>query len=183
MTKLSGLLLVLGIAMVACLAAAPTASAAQHRDYNCPDFANQAEAEAHLYPGDPYGLDGDNDGVACEELPCPCNYTPPRGGNNTAPKPPSPPKPPKLNKAVARKTAMAKARKFKRRSPLVSILNFEGCRRSSRQKIRCTFHGRGRTKTHRSSCEIRVVVTGEGSHAHAKLRATCRSERLPYRGD
>jgi hypothetical protein len=185
MTKLSGLLLVLGIAMVACLAAAPTASAAQHRDYDCADFVNQAEAEEYLLPGDPYNLDADSDGIACEDLPCPCSYTPGAGGgggggNNHVSPPPPPPKPPKLNKAAARSAAMAKARHFKRRSRLVSILNFEGCRRSSRQKIRCTFHGRGRTKTHRSSCEIRVVVTGEGSHAHAKLRATCRSERLLY---
>ena len=41
-------------------------------------------------------------------------------------------------------------------------------------------HGRGETDRLRSSCEIRVVVTGEGSHAQAKLRATCRSEQLPY---
>jgi hypothetical protein len=46
-------------------------------DYNCSDFSNQAEAEEHLLPGDPYGLDADHDGVACESLPCPCSSTPP----------------------------------------------------------------------------------------------------------
>ena len=40
--------------------AAPTAHLS--RDYNCSDFSNQAEAEEHLLPGDPYGLDGDKTG-------------------------------------------------------------------------------------------------------------------------
>lgn len=55
-------------------------------DYDCSDFANQAEAQAHLLPGDPYRLDADNDGVACEDLPCPCA--------SAAPSPPSPPSAP-----------------------------------------------------------------------------------------
>jgi hypothetical protein len=40
-------------------------------DLNCSDFATQAEAQAHLdaSPGDPDGLDGNGDGVACESLP------------------------------------------------------------------------------------------------------------------
>jgi hypothetical protein len=42
-------------------------------DYDCADFSNQAEAQEDLLPGDPYNLDGDNDGVACEDLPCPCS--------------------------------------------------------------------------------------------------------------
>ncbi len=39
--------------------------------YNCSDFGSQAEAQAVLSadPSDPNGLDGDNDGVACESLP------------------------------------------------------------------------------------------------------------------
>jgi hypothetical protein len=39
---------------------------AQALDYDCADFANQAQAQGYLLPGDPYNLDGDNDGVACE---------------------------------------------------------------------------------------------------------------------
>jgi len=40
-------------------------------DCDCADFDTQAEAQACLevYPGDPFNLDGDNDGVACESLP------------------------------------------------------------------------------------------------------------------
>jgi Excalibur calcium-binding domain len=48
-------------------------SAAHALDYDCADFANQAEAEAYLLPGDPYRLDADHDGIACEDLPCPCS--------------------------------------------------------------------------------------------------------------
>jgi endonuclease YncB( thermonuclease family) len=42
-------------------------------DYDCSDFASQAEAQGQLLPGDPYHLDGDGDGIACEALPCPCS--------------------------------------------------------------------------------------------------------------
>jgi hypothetical protein len=37
--------------------------------YDCSDFDTQEEAQAQLLPGDPYGLDGDNDGQACDTLP------------------------------------------------------------------------------------------------------------------
>lgn len=37
-------------------------------DCNCSDFATQAEAQKVLkaFPGDPFGLDRDSDGIACE---------------------------------------------------------------------------------------------------------------------
>ncbi|WP_198668081.1 thermonuclease family protein [Saliphagus sp. LR7] len=40
-------------------------------DYNCGDFETQEQAQAVLdgESGDPHGLDGDGDGVACESLP------------------------------------------------------------------------------------------------------------------
>jgi hypothetical protein len=40
-------------------------------DCNCSDFATQAQAQTCLNadPSDPFGLDGDSDGVACESLP------------------------------------------------------------------------------------------------------------------
>jgi hypothetical protein len=52
--------------------------------YDCPDFATQPEAQAQLLPGDPYGLDADNDGQACDTLP---------GGPTTIPEPTSSPPP------------------------------------------------------------------------------------------
>jgi hypothetical protein len=45
-------------------------------DYDCSDFSTQAQAEEYLLPGDPYRLDADHDGIACEDLPCPCSSTP-----------------------------------------------------------------------------------------------------------
>jgi hypothetical protein len=38
-------------------------------DYNCSDFTYQEDAQAKLLPGDPYRLDADHDGVACQNLP------------------------------------------------------------------------------------------------------------------
>jgi hypothetical protein len=40
-------------------------------DLDCADFATQAEAQATLDadPSDPYGLDGEGDGIPCESLP------------------------------------------------------------------------------------------------------------------
>ena len=65
---------------------------------NCSDFSTQAAAQDYYIArggpaSDPEGLDGDRDGIACESLPCPCNYsttpsTPP------VPPPPAPPPPP-----------------------------------------------------------------------------------------
>jgi hypothetical protein len=64
----------------------PGPPTAQALDYDCADFSNQAQAQEYLLPGDPYRLDGDDDGVACELLPCPCSsFQPP------APTPPEPP--------------------------------------------------------------------------------------------
>ncbi len=57
--------------------------------YNCSNFGRQASAQyyLYLYPDDPSNLDGDNDGVACEELPCPC------GAERIPPEPAPPPVP------------------------------------------------------------------------------------------
>jgi hypothetical protein len=38
-------------------------------DYACEDFRTQEEAQLYLTPGDPYVLDPDGNGLACEELP------------------------------------------------------------------------------------------------------------------
>lgn len=76
----------LGLAAVALLPSPPVAKAL---DYDCADFSNQAEAQSYLLPGDPYRLDGDNDGKACEDLPCPCSASaaPPSSEPTPAPEP------------------------------------------------------------------------------------------------
>lgn len=79
-------LMILTAAVFALLAFASPASA---RDYDCGDFSTQAQAQKYLLPGDPYRLDSDGDGVACESLPCPCSTARPGGG-----------RPPALPKAI-----------------------------------------------------------------------------------
>jgi hypothetical protein len=65
--------LVTALGAVAVLAAGAP-SEARAVDYDCADFSSQAQAQEYLLPGDPYNLDGDKDGTACEDLPCPCSY-------------------------------------------------------------------------------------------------------------
>ncbi|MGH3913932.1 MAG: excalibur calcium-binding domain-containing protein [Pseudonocardiaceae bacterium] len=65
-------------------------------DLDCGDFATQEQAQAVLDtdPSDPNGLDGDNDGVACETLPrggAPAQSQPP--ASSSAPKPQPEPAP------------------------------------------------------------------------------------------
>jgi hypothetical protein len=57
----------------------PFAGVANAQDRDCSDFSNQAEAQAALNddPSDPWRLDDDNDGIACEAL----------GGPSAAPAP------------------------------------------------------------------------------------------------
>src|SRR5262245_54000615 len=75
-----GLILVIAVLMglVAVLFAFPGRAAAQ--DFDCADFSTQAQAQQYLLPGDPYRLDADHDGVACESLPCPCSTSAGSGG-------------------------------------------------------------------------------------------------------
>ena len=70
----------LGLAVaLALLAIAVLPSAASASDKDCADFPTQRAAQIfflkHGGPQqDPHRLDGDNDGVACEDNPCPCYY-------------------------------------------------------------------------------------------------------------
>ena len=73
----------LGLLVVALLCGAvlwASPALADHTgDLDCGDFASQRDAQDHLraHPGDPDGLDGnDDDGVACESRPDPRDDTP-----------------------------------------------------------------------------------------------------------
>ena len=44
------------------------APATSKGDVDCSDFSSSAEAQDYLLPGDPYRLDADNDGQACDNL-------------------------------------------------------------------------------------------------------------------
>jgi hypothetical protein len=67
----SRLALIPVLAVLAGLAAAPAHVTA--RDFDCSDFKTHKKAQKffkHHHPRqDPYGLDADNDGIACEDLP------------------------------------------------------------------------------------------------------------------
>jgi micrococcal nuclease len=88
-------------------------SPASAADRDCADFPNQAGAQAWLqaHAGDPDGLDGDSDGVACETLACPCagagaGTSPPPPVTPTAPPPPPPPPPATVLNVPARVTSV-----------------------------------------------------------------------------
>jgi hypothetical protein len=146
-------------------------------DYDCADFATQEEAQEQLLPGDPCGLDGDGDGVACEDLPSGGGGG--GGGGESEPKPPPPP--PQLEKGAEREAAKRVARRYNRRSGAIETVAFNGCGRRSRQKVVCLFTGRGRNGSVATTCRLRVPVRGVGSDAEAgTIRARCRNRRILY---
>lgn len=89
---------VLATLAIVLFASARVGSAATTTDLDCSNFANQAEAQSQLLPGDPHNLDGDVDGIACESLPCPCSRA---SGDAEAP-PPSPVAPERTAATVIR---------------------------------------------------------------------------------
>jgi endonuclease YncB( thermonuclease family) len=63
-------------ALAAGVASSQASDGSPRRDRDCSDFSTQREAQNYfesLGPGDPDQLDGDGDGRACEDLPCPCS--------------------------------------------------------------------------------------------------------------
>lgn len=170
--KLCGLVLVLAMSLVA-LSAIPSSAAA--RDYDCADFSTQAEAEEYLLPGDPYNLDGDNDGVACEDLPCPCSSSPGEGGGGNeeeqAPAPPPPP-PYHLTMSTARSLAKQVARRFARRNPKVGVSSLGTCSRSGERRINCLATARGKTASSRTTCRLHIRVTAVDRHPRAALASS-----------
>ena len=73
----------LALALVAVGAlGAPGAHVPAQGNLDCPDFATQADAQSFFWDNggpiaDPHYLDADDDGIACEWNPCPCQYSPP----------------------------------------------------------------------------------------------------------
>ncbi len=68
--------LLLLVCAVSTLMGLLASQAASHSvDLDCSDFGFQAAAQDHrdVHTGDPDRLDDDEDGRACEELPCPCD--------------------------------------------------------------------------------------------------------------
>jgi len=75
--RLLGTVMMTALLAVALLASLPSGATAGDKD--CKDFRTQRAAQLfflrHGGPRyDPDRLDGDHDGVACEDNPCPCYY-------------------------------------------------------------------------------------------------------------
>jgi hypothetical protein len=160
---------VFGLAAVAVFGHSPPVAAA--RDYDCADFANQAEAEEYLLPGDPYRLDADSDGIACEDLPCPCSSSAGggSGGDGTTTDPPPPPPPPRLEKSTARRLSKHRVRSIVNSSPRLDSMAFQGCARLSDQRVDCRLAARGLTATQRTGCHFKVAVGLRDQHAVVSL--------------
>lgn len=153
-------------------------TAAAAKDYDCADFANQAEAQEYLLPGDPYNLDGDDDGIACEDLPCPCSYEEASsgGGGGESTQPPPPP-PYHLKMSTARHLSLQAARKFTRRNPDVSTTSLGTCQRRGERRIACVATALGETSRSRTTCHLRIVVRAVNRHPKAVLADTRCSTR------
>jgi Excalibur calcium-binding domain len=122
-------------------------SDAQAFDLDCADFSNQREAQEHLYPGDPYRLDGDNDGIACEDLPCPCSSAIAPGST-----------PRRLSRRAARRAAKREGHRFLRAHTLLGSLILGGCQRRSSLRIDCRYVARGHIGRRPFVCKGAIVV-------------------------
>lgn len=163
--------------LVVAIMAVDASPASAATDYDCADFANQAEAEEYLLPGDPYNLDADNDGIACEDLPCPCSYEEgggSGGGGGGGPTEPPPPPPYHLKKAVARRAALQIVRRFARGRPRMDRAGVGICERRGERRVVCFGTAEGETATSRTLCHLRVIVRAVNRHPEATLaRARC----------
>jgi hypothetical protein len=161
------------LTMPAVLAVWPSSAAAV--DYDCSDFATQEEAQEHLLPGDPYGLDADHDGIACEDLPSGGGDAEGGGGGSTS----KPPPPPELSKDAAKGAARHAARVFIGHSDRLDSAAFKGCHRKALQHINCNFLGRGQTSEQRTICRFKVSVEGlDQDPATSVGHVVCRTEQL-----
>lgn len=168
--------LALGFALT--LSVLATVSPSAHAgDLDCSDFATQEEAQEHLAPGDPDGLDADSDGIACETLPSggSSGGGGSTGGGGSQPDPPKPP-PYELSKATARAEAKQLARRFVRRSQQVSSLAFGGCHRVAMRRVGCEFIARGSQPSSRTSCRLQVTVRARDRQPVASLASDCETE-------
>ncbi|HSS34588.1 MAG TPA: excalibur calcium-binding domain-containing protein [Solirubrobacterales bacterium] len=175
----TGLALLVGLTALLGLTqhAAPAAAA---RDYDCADFANQAEAEEYLLPGDPYRLDADNDGIACEDLPCPCSYSPGGGGGGgdiTAP----PPKPPPYH--LRMKTAIRISKHLiatvVRSSGRLQTYELNSCNRLDEPSIDCRLSAYGETTNRRIACQYKVEVRSPNRQPAGRIAShKCRTANI-----
>lgn len=158
-------LLVAGLAVLVLGAHSPPHATAGV-DYDCADFATQAEAQEYLLPGDPYRLDADNDGIACETNPCPCT--------GEDPPPPPPPPPPKaetyrLTMAAAKRVSKRLVRKVVNRNPRLDVSRLKRCKRRAERRIDCRLTARGSTASVKTTCRIKVAVKAKNRRPAGRI--------------
>src|SRR6185312_15902830 len=171
--------LLFGVVLIALGLSAQLPSSASAADLDGADFSSQAEAQENLLPGDPYGLDGDSDGIACEDNPCPCSSGSPGsgGGDPSESAPPPPPPPYRLDKDAARHAAQVIARRFARRNPNVTSAAVGVCRRLGERRVDCLAVDRGNTSTSRTTCHLWIAVRARNRHPAPRLGyARCETE-------
>ena len=83
-----------------------------------------------------------------------------------------------MSKGAAKRAARAAARHYDSVHVRVSGIEFNGCSRHSKYKIVCHFFTDGTSANFETLCTLRVIVSGEGSLAKARLRPSCRRERF-----
>lgn len=170
MKSLCAFSLLVAVATVILIAQSPAARGA---DLDCADFASQAEAQESLTPGDPNGLDGDNDGIACEDNPCPCSSASSGGGStDSAPAAPAPPPPYRLDKGAARHAARGIALSFAGRNGRVDSVVVGVCRRLGERRVDCEAVGRGRTEASETLCHLRIAVRAPNRAPAARLASS-----------
>ena len=147
----------------------PKASAV---DYDCDDFSDQATAQEYLRPGDPYFLDVDSDGVACEGLPCPCAEKA-QGSGKTAPKPLPPYR---LSMEDARRASRKAAREFAQSDGRVNAVFVGRCERRAERHVNCLAVDRGKSSIDKTVCHLRVVVLAGNRYPRAEVASSsCRT--------
>jgi len=170
MKSLGLLLLAISMTLAIAMQSPEPASA----DFDCGDFSTQAEAQDYLEPGDPYGLDADSDGIACESNPCPCGSGSAGGdgGSGGGHAEPAAPPPYHLKKSAARRAAQRIVRRFVAQSPAVDSALFGPCLRQAERSVDCLATATGETTMHSTSCQLRVAVRAVDRRPRAQLEKT-----------
>jgi hypothetical protein len=174
------LVLLLGVATIVVFAQPPAHAAA--RDYDCSDFETQAEAEEYLLPGDPYNLDADNDGIACEDNPCPCSSQAGGSGGEggTIDTPALPPY--HLPMSAAQKLSRHLVALVVQRSARLDTSALDNCDRLGERRIDCRLESHGQTAHQRVACQYRVDVGASNRHPTVSLAGhKCQTAPIPGR--
>ncbi|HUB99589.1 MAG TPA: excalibur calcium-binding domain-containing protein [Solirubrobacterales bacterium] len=172
----------LALIVAALAVAGGSPSSATARDYDCADFANQAEAEEYLLPGDPYRLDADSDGIACEDLPCPCSYSPGGGGSTGGGgiiEDPPPPPPFHLKMPVAMRISKHLVAVVVHASGRLENYELDSCRRLAEPNIDCRLSAHGENARIRVACQYKVEVRAPDGIISSRIAShQCRTANI-----